>query len=305
MTTKYTSPRFDIAFKKLFASQKDSALTVSFLNAVLEYKAGEKIVSLQIMDPTNLPDREGLRISFVDVKCTDEKGNKYIIEMQFSAQPYFFKRALFYSGKGLIEQLKPTEDYDLLVPVIFVGVLNFNFFINDLDYVTHHGIVNLKTKEISSDHMAFHFIELEKFTKTADQLETKLDKWIYLLKEADQFNEIPWQLNDSEEIKRALHLLELNRWTRQEQEIYDQQIDNARQLKSSFENAEKRGEIKGIAKGIAKGKIEGEAKGKIEGEAKKAIEIAKNLLAINVELETISTATGLDINSIKKLKTSS
>jgi len=298
MITKYTSPKFDIAFKKLFASQKDSALTISFLNAVLENEPGNRIVSLQIMDPTNLPDRDGLRMSFVDVKCTDERGNKYIIEMQQSDQPYFFKRALFYSGKGLIEQLKPKEDYNLLVPVIFVGVLNFNFFANESDCVTHHGIVNLKTKKISSDHMAFHFIELKKFTKTIEEVETELDKWIYLLKEAEELNEIPCQMNDSEEIKRALQLLEINRWTRQEQEIYDQEIDNARQIRSSFEIAEKRGEAKGEAKGKAEGKAEGEAKGKME----EKMEIAKNLLAINIDLKTISTATGLDIDSIKKLK---
>ena len=59
---------------------------------------------------------------------------------------------------------------------------------------------------------------------------------------------------------------------------------------------------KGRAEGRAEGLAEGLAKGQAEGERAKAIEIAKQLLAMHLPVESITKATGLSSADITALK---
>ena len=80
---KFLSPTTDIAFKKLFGSQERAGFpTISFLNSVLERREGELITLVQINDNANKPITKDMERTFVDVHCTDQKNNKYIIEVQ-------------------------------------------------------------------------------------------------------------------------------------------------------------------------------------------------------------------------------
>lgn len=282
-----------MSFKKLFGTQQNAAITASFLNAILERKQGEQIISVQIMDPTNLPEGGQEKISFIDVKCVDEQGNKYIVEMQVNAQKDFFQRALYYSAKVLIEQFVPRKPYATLVPVIFVGVLDFTLFDKTTDYLSPHGVVDLKTKELSTRHVEFHFIELSKFKKTLADLKTDTDKWIYLLKEADEMNEIPRQMADKEEIVQAMKILERGCWSQRDRDIYEKEIDLERQRISEEETALEKGFNRGIKQGI-------EPRIK-EGEEMTLIKIARKLLASKMTPKAVSRATGLSTDQIKKL----
>jgi hypothetical protein len=68
--------------RKLFGSQERAALTISFLNSVLERQEGELITIVEIKDDANRPITKDKERTFVNVYCTDQKKNKYIIEMQ-------------------------------------------------------------------------------------------------------------------------------------------------------------------------------------------------------------------------------
>ena len=62
-----------------------------------------------------------------------------------------------------------------------------------------------------------------------------------------------------------------------------------------------KGMAEGEAKGMAKGRAEGKAEGRAEGKAESRLEIAKNLLSIQIPHEQIAMATGLSLAEVEGL----
>lgn len=222
----YLDPKIDIAFKKLFGNIVHKEVLISFLNSVLERVEGTKIIDVIINDPANLPEIRDLKSSIVDVRCTDQSGHQYIVEMQVVPQDYYPARAQYYSALALSRQLARRGDYRNLVPVIFVGILNFSLFSNP-SYLTHHFILDSVTHERALKHLEFHFVELSKFNLQEEQLNTILEKWIYLLKNADIMQERPESFQEPE-LDTALDLLAQGHWSVQELEAYDKYLDAER-----------------------------------------------------------------------------
>lgn len=297
----FSSPTTDIAFKKLFGDQKRAALTISFLNNILERREGELITEITINDNANLPPTDEQKKSFVDVSCTDQTGKKYIIEMQVARQKDFREHAQYYTAFCLANQLNKKNNYALLVPVIFVAILDFNLF-KEKNYLTHHLTTDTKTGQQSLYHAEFHFIELKKFTQAIDQLVTETDKWIYLIKEADNLEQIPRQMKNSPELLEALDVLEQSAWSKRELESYFLEVDAERVRtsieKTTYEDALKEGREKGLEEGLEKGLQKGLQKGREEG----IFDVALTMLSQNFDIKIIASVTGLSIEQIKTLQ---
>ncbi|HEV2601551.1 MAG TPA: Rpn family recombination-promoting nuclease/putative transposase [Candidatus Babeliales bacterium] len=272
----FMDPTSDIGFKKLFANMAHKDILISFLNSVLERTEGNKIIDVTLNDPNNLPEMREAKMSIVDVRCTDQKGHQYIIEMQVDTQKHYALRAQYYSSIALSRQLAKKENYEELVPVIFIGVLDFALFNNNPHYVSHHFILDSKTHAHELKHLEFHFIELKKFNKEVDEDSSIIDKWIYFFKHAATLQKIPSSLKNPE-IKEAFDVLERGNWSLAELEAYDRYLDERRSYAGKIQYAEEK------------------------AEEKKALEIAKNLLDI-LDISTIATKTGLSVEQIKKLK---
>jgi predicted transposase/invertase (TIGR01784 family) len=283
----FLDPRTDIAFKKLFGDMNHKNILISFLNSVLGRQAGSMIVDVVINDPSNIPETPAFKASIVDVRCTDQSGSQYIVEMQVSEQKYYAARAQYYSSLALVRQLKKSGHYEKLVPVIFIGILNFKLFKND-NYLNHHFIIDKETFECELKHLEFHFIELPKFTKELAELNNILDKWVYFLKYADSLDSIPESLQEPV-IKEAFGVLEQGNWSIPELEAYDAYLDAARSAAGQLESAEDRGEARGEARGIEKGRLE------------EKMRLAEQLLDV-LDMNIIAEKTGLDIADLEKLK---
>jgi len=283
--TRFADPSRDIPFKKLFADNKHKDVLISFLNAVLEREAKRQIVDVEILDTNNTPELNSLKLTILDVRCTDQSGNQYIVEMQRKNQSDFGQRSLFYVAQSFSRQLGPREEYKELMPVIFVGVLNFSTF-KGKDPISHHLILNTKTHEQELKHQEFHFVELPKFKKEENELETVVDKWLYLLKNAYKMDSIPESLNSPEPLHEALDILSTYRWTKKELEAYDKELDRTRVEKSILRTERDNGRVEGLAQG--------------ELEGKRAV--AKKLLAKGNDIDFIQEITGLSIEAIKALK---
>ncbi|MCF7800105.1 Rpn family recombination-promoting nuclease/putative transposase [Candidatus Babeliales bacterium] len=285
----FLDPKSDIAFKKLFGNNQKKNILISFLNSVLERKDGEKIVSVEILDPNNYPDIVLLKHSIVDVKCTDEKNKNYIVEMQVSNLNDYSERCQYYTSLAFSRQLQKGEDYCQLKPVIFVGIVCFNLF-ESSDYLSHHLIMNSKTYEHTLKHLEFHFIELNKFNKQLSDLDDNVvDKWTYLLKNAIDMNTVPKNLADPKEIKEAFEVLNQCNWTRKELEAYDEYLDRLRVARSQQKTLQEESKAAGLAEG------------KAEGEKKTKTKIAKNMLD-KFDTKIISEITGLSLKEIEDLK---
>jgi predicted transposase/invertase (TIGR01784 family) len=202
----YVDAKNDIAFKKLFGNSAHKEILISFLNSVLEREEGTKIVDVTYIEPVNLPEIFDLKLSSVDVRCTDQSGKQCIVALQMVSKGHDAVFAQYYSALVFSRQLTQSWRYDLLIPVIFVGILNFECGFSNPSYITHHLLLNQLTRECDLNDLEFHFIELPKFNLQEDQLNTILEKWVYLLKNADIMQKWP-ELFQEPELDIALDLL--------------------------------------------------------------------------------------------------
>ena len=227
----FINPKTDYAFKKIFGSSDSKDILISFLNAII-YEGNPTIEDLEIIDP-NLPPRvEGLKDSSLDVKAQLADGTLVIIEMQVLNVESFGQRILYNAAKTYASQLQKGQGYRMLRPVIALTITDFEMFKNSNNLISRF----VYKEEISNlpypdNDLKLVFVELPKFTKTVDQLETLADKWLYFMKYAITITEVPPVMDSVPEIHQAFGIAdrvnlspeELANIERQEMFIYDQQ----------------------------------------------------------------------------------
>ncbi|HBL00079.1 MAG TPA: transposase [Microcoleaceae bacterium UBA10368] len=254
----FINPKTDFAFKKIFGSENSKDILISFLNALL-YDSQPTIQSLQILDPYSAPRVRGLKDTYLDVKAKLHDETTVIIEMQVLNVEAFEKRILYNAAKAYSTQLETAEQYVLLNPVIALTITDFEMFENFTKVISRFV---LKEREFLIDYLSYDielvFVELPKFKKGLNDLETLTDKWIYFLKNARDLETVPETMESVLEIHKAFTMASKANLNREElddlerQEIYIQ---------------DRRGAIsKAVRLGTEKGREEGREEGRKEGE---------------------------------------
>lgn len=226
----FLDPTNDLVFKKLFGNTAHKNILMSFLNSILERTGEDQIADVVFNDPHNIPEPIQAKHTIVDVRCTDQKGFNYIVEMQVIKQKDYAERCQYYSALALGRQLQQKDEYKKLLPVIFVAILCFDLF-KSPNYTSHHLILDKATGEHGLRHLEFHFIELNKFNKALEAVKSISDKWIYLLKNADTMKTVPAAFKEPA-VKEAFEILEQGNWSVKELEAYDRYLDAIRSQKS-------------------------------------------------------------------------
>ena len=216
---KFVDVKNDIAFRKIFGNENKKEILISFLNAVLELPEGKRIKNTEIKNPFQMPEIKGLKSSILDVLATDERNISYIVEMQVEEPDGFDKRVQYYTAKQYSAQINIADDYPLLNQVIFIGIINFNFF-SGKEYLTKHLIINTKTGKQELKDIEFNFIELPKFKKKQTELDSLIDKWTFFIKNAPNLDVIPTDIGDKGLIRAYEDAAQYN-WTKDELEAYD------------------------------------------------------------------------------------
>ena len=270
---RFINPKTDFAFKKIFGDEQNKEILISFLNAIL-YQGNFAIESLEILNPYQPPKIRGVKDTYLDIRAKLNNEQTVIIEMQVLNVEGFEKRILYNAAKAYSIQLDTGVDYTLLNPVIALTITDFEMFPN-LDKVISRFV--LKERDYLVDYLIYDielvFVELPKFGKKLEELETLTDKWIYFLKNAKSLEVVPEPMAEVEAIKKAFEVANRADLTREEledlehQEIYIQDQRNA------------------ITKAVKQ----------------KALEIAKGLLDV-LDEATIAQTTGLSMEEIQKLK---
>jgi predicted transposase/invertase (TIGR01784 family) len=209
----------DIAFRKIFGNENKKEILISFLNAVLKLEGLQKITWVEIINPYQLPIVIGAKSSILDVKAKDSANNQYIIEMQVTDKIGFDKRVVYYSSKSYSSQLNSGEEFFKLKPIIFIGILNF-IFLEGEHFLSKHLILDVETKEHKLKDLDFNFIELPKFLKTENELQTLVEKWVYFIKNAENLTVIPSNIDD-EGLKTAYIEADKHTWSKADLEAYE------------------------------------------------------------------------------------
>ena len=217
---RYLDPKTDIVFKKIFGEHPH--LLKSFLNAVLPLPEGHLIVSLEYLPSEQVPVIPAFKYTVVDVRCTDQQGRTFIVEMQIQWTTGFMQRMLFNASKAYVRQLQKGEQFHLLKPVYGLGLINTTFDQNEEDWYHHYKIVNVKKPAVEIKDLQLVFIELPKF-KAKNFREKRLQVlWLRFISELNEkTNRAPEEWLENPEIKEALDLAEEAAYTPEELEAYD------------------------------------------------------------------------------------
>ncbi|MBC8227997.1 Rpn family recombination-promoting nuclease/putative transposase [bacterium] len=260
---RFIEPTTDFGFKKLFGEEKSKSILKSFLFHILKLES--PIAEITFMKQEQLPDSSVERVGVYDIFCIDEKGSRFIVEMQRGSQIFYKDRLLYYSTFPIYQQAKKGEWNYQLNPVYCVGVLGFRLEEDDR-YFRRVKLCDIDTHEVFYDKLTFVFVELPKFNKELNELKDHADRWFYFLKHLSELNEVPEELSDEEEMKDAFRIAEISAMTVEERDRYETSLKHLRDAYSVIETARIKGLTEGRAEGITEGRAEGRADGLIEGE---------------------------------------
>lgn len=269
------NPKIDLVFKKLFGVDKNKDLLLSLINSMLTEE--DKISTVTIKNPYNLPDYLDGKLSVLDIKAEDEKGRRYNIEMQIVGHDDYGLRTLFYLAKAFIEQIGTSGKYKDLNKTIVINIVDFEFFDEPKIEKTKEKVEKRYHREIAFrdiktlekypqlDYFSVHFVELPKYDNDTHNVKTTLERWITFLNTAGELQKdnLPEELA-TEEIKKAVEELTIMYFDDKEKEHYDNQQKMRMDKISIIESAEKKGKVERNIEIATEMIIEGETNEKIK-----------------------------------------
>ena len=276
MISKYVNPFTDFGFKKIFGEEGSKFLLMDFLNTLLPEE--NKISSLTLRNSENLPRTELERRAIFDVYCMNQKGERFIVELQKAKENFFKERTVYYSTFPIMEQAeKGIWDFNLKA-VFCIGILDFSFENKkeNVEEVVHEIKLKNQNGKVFYEKLTYIYIELPHFIKKESELITQLDKWLYFIKNLEDFEEIP-SIFKTEVFERAFEKAELAKFKPGEMDAYEGNLKDFRVTHNVITTAYSDCEIKGRQEGRQEG----------------ILDMAKKLLLSGMDNEKISEITGL------------
>ena len=279
---RYINLFTDYGFKKIFGEEPNKNLLLDFLNELLKEEQG-KIRDLTYLKTEQLGDTDIDRKAIFDLYCENERGEKFIVELQKSKQNFFKDRALYYSTFPIREQAEQGDWNFQLKAVYTVAILDF-VFDEDKDqpekYRYDVKLTDIDTNRVFYDKLTFIYLEMPKFSKNLDELKTRFDKWLYVIRNLNRLERIPDTLRE-QVFDQLFDTAEIARFTPDQVRSYEKSLKYYRDMKNSLDTAFD--------------------EGKEEGEQKKEREIVINGLKQGLDKEVIASLTGLSLEAIEKI----
>lgn len=286
---RYVCAYTDFGFKRLFGTELNKDILISFLNSFLNLK--DKIVDLSYLSLEQLGELVSDRDAIFDVYCKTSDDAYIIVEMQNAVQNYFKDRSIFYSSFAIRNQAPQGVWNYQLKAVYTIGILNF---VLDKDSEPYRHEVVLYDKAVKKqfyDKLAYYYLELPKFTKNADELETIQDKWMFAIKNLSALNDKPVALKE-QVFTRLFRIAEIAKFSEKEKYAYEESLkkmwDNYATLESSFTEGQKKGKEEGLKQGKEEGLKQGLEKGLkqgIEKGLKQGIEEGSKQAQVNIAIK--------------------
>ena len=315
---RYISLLTDFGFKRIFGSDINKDLLIDFLNSLFN---GEQVVkNVTYLNSEHVGDVYAERKAIFDVYCENEHGEKFIVEMQNAYQTYFKDRSLYYATFPIREQAPKGDNWNFKLQHVYVVAL-LNYDMNEEAFshesINHDvGLLDKQTHKVFNNKLTFKYVEIARFNKDINELETNFDKWLYVLRNLSRLDNQPTYLRN-EVFNRLFSQAEIARFDKKELKAYEDSLKAYRDIKNSLDTAKEEGRAEGLAEGRAEGHAEGLAEGLAEGRAKghaeglaegaseKALTIARELLAMNMSIDNIKKVTGLTDDEIHNLSNTS
>ncbi len=333
---KYIHPLTDFGFKKLFGNASSSESLISLLNEVLR-PDGEVITGITFLNAEQPGHSPEDRASVFDLYCQTADGRRIIVEVQRQHHPNFAHRMLYYSAWPLHQQGKKGGWDFQLKAVYVIALMDFRLNPDDPDprVISRVRLMDTERKTQFSDRLTFVYLELPNFKKTADELETDFDKWLFLLTRLDRLTSIPKTVQERvfmkflsevevaqlSELEQNNYFFSLNRYRtdvsieehrkreakehRQQVKEHKQQVKEHKRREKELQRqahklqqelAERQRAFDGA---LMTTKTEATAEGKAEGELNAKMQFARSLYAKGFSTDMVMELTGLSSEQLQ------
>jgi predicted transposase/invertase (TIGR01784 family) len=254
---KFADPKTDFVFKRIFGAEGRKPLLIALLNHLLELEGDRCILDVQHLSGDQHVDVPELKLSVVDVKCTDATGRRFVVEMQVLKVEGFEKRVVYNASKAYVMQLRTADEYPALCDVVGVTLCNFDLWPErradggfKVPMLSRWRMQEQHSGEVGLPQIQHVFLELPKY-RAGDHPETLVDRWAYFFREARNLDVVPPALSEAP-FRDALDVARTATFSAQEWEAYD---------RAKMAEQDSRG---ALALAHQEGKLEGKLEGKRE-----------------------------------------
>ena len=285
MIEKYINPLTDFGFKKIFGDEENKDLLIDFIHTLLPEKSN--ITTINYLKTEKLGRAVTERKAIFDwaalrLYCENDKGEKFIVELQRAEQEYFKERSIYYSTFAVQEQAKRGKWDFNWQGVYTIAIMDFAFTQTQHKNVkTKVLLYDIENKVVFSEKLQYIYLEMSKFTKTLADLDSHYDKWLFVLKNLHLLDAIPKELQEKA-FQKVFNVAEIAKYKPQDCQQYEASLKHYRDIENSLELQHK--------------------EGKKEGQEERTIEIAKNIILKGLDNQFIVDITGLTIEQIEKLR---
>ena len=229
MRAVFADPKTDFVFKRIFGVEERKPLLIALLNHVLELEGSHQIRDVQHLGSDQHVDVAELKLSIVDVKCTDETGRKFVVEMQVLNVEGVEKRVVYNASKAYVMQLRNGEGYPALCDVVGVTICNFELWPTEGAAVAGDTpkVPMLSRWRMQEQHggvrglsqVQYVFMELPKYSGGLAPA-ALVDKWALFFREAKNWDVIPEALSEGP-FREALDVARVANFTPAEWDAYE------------------------------------------------------------------------------------
>ena len=309
MAKRYLDPKADLTFKRVFGEHSD--LVISLLNALLPFQTKEEeIQSVEYLTPFHAPDNLFFNENVVNVKCTNNNGSHFFVQIQTFWAPSFSLHVKPNSSKAYISKLGKRIGMNYQEPVFSLNLVREIVDADVDNYYHFYDIVQDDLTERIIDNFHLVFVELPKFTPHTMGEKRMQVLWLRYLTEIDGYMEtVPQELLDIPEINKAMEVVEESAYTPEQLLGYDKFWDIIRTENTLYNSGVRQGMEKGRLEGREEGRLEGmelgvqkgRKEGREEGQKDEKIANARKMKSYGLALEMISDITGLTIDEVRDL----
>jgi predicted transposase/invertase (TIGR01784 family) len=247
----FADPKTDFVFKRIFGVEARKPLLIALLNHLLELEGDRRILDLQHLSGDQHVDVAELKLSIVDVKCTDASGRRFVVEMQVLKVEGFEKRVVYNASKAHVMQLRNAEEYPTLCDVVGVTICNFNLW-PEKDAEGRFKVPMLSRWRMQEQHsgerglpqVQYAFLELPKY-EAGDDPATLVDKWAYFFREAKNLDVVPPALAEAP-FRDALEVARTATFSAEEWEVYERAKMAEQDARGALAVARREGHTSGL-----------------------------------------------------------
>ena len=270
--SKFINPFTDVGFKIIFGQEFSKPSLLDFLNALL---VGERhITDLKFLDKEQAAIYDGDRSPIYDILCETDSGEKIIVEMQNREHPNFKERMLYYASEAIVRQGERGTGWNYDIKAVYMVAFTNFVLTGYADRLRIDvGLMDMQRGEPFTGKLRMICLQMPCFEKEADECENQLERWIYVLKNMETFNRMPWAAQNSV-FQRLAEVAEVSALSKEERIKYDHALKRYRDTLNAMTGAE--------------------MKGRAEGQS----EIIRNMKAQGLSAEDIARYTGLSLQEI-------